>query len=59
MSKQKQEIPTPLGEGPPFSGKWTQSPGKKKKILALSIKCKKNTTKKIFRENKLRLSEQG
>lgn len=58
MSKQKQEIPTPLGEGPPFSGKWTQSPGKKR-ILALSIKCKKNTTKKIFREKKLKLSEQG
>ena len=35
MSKQKQEIPTPLGEGPPFSGKWTQSPGKKKKDIRI------------------------
>lgn len=58
MSIQKQEIPTPLVEGPPFAGKWTQSTGMKR-ILALSIKCKKNTTKKIFRENELKLSEQG
>ena len=54
----KKEIPTPLGEGPPFAGKWTQSTGMKR-ILALSIKCKKNTTKKFFRENELRLSDQG
>ena len=58
MSKQKQQISTPRGKGFHFQANVFKDLGIKRR-LALSVKCKKNTTTKILRENKQRLSEQG